>query len=863
MFGLFIFATKETNLTPMKFRPSLFFLLLFSLPVYTLCNAQQGSLLFDGVDDKVVVPANAAFNSASSITCEAWINATQWKAQIYQGTIVGKDGSNTSGYALRCGANGKLSFVVGGPGGWTEATCASLMQANVWTHVAGVFDNGSVKIYINGNLVGSNTTSTITSSTVSLLIGESPGFAGRVFKGYLDEVRIWNVARTASEIAGNMVVDLPNNEPGLVAYYKFNQISGTTTPNEITTTSNSTGTLTNFPANPWAAGYTPPSTDISAHAILGPDVITFYSGASRVRASFKNTGLDTINGFNAGYILNNGTAVTEAITQTLLPNQEYVYSFHDVLESVGTSSILKVFTSLASDNNSLNDTIAFTLNKPSNGIYTLPIFTAARHNFGAFGQSQHAIMPLPDNNSRFSQIIMKISVACPSSGCDPWDQPAKISLVKNGQTYELARFITPYGKACGPWTIDVTNFKSLLQGNCDFESYIQVWGASGWLLNVTLEFVESPTPFPYQKITRLWENDNWVYGDPGISYDLPLQTVLISPQTMEAELRMTNSGHGQANTDNAAEFSQKTHTVQINGTTVANHVLWKANCAQNACNNQPGTWTYNRAGWCPGQGVDPFMVNLNSYFVAGQSMAVDYTLQPYVNLLNTGYNGGSHTEPHYKIHAFVVEKSATFIDGDSLVNAAALRISNPTNNAALNSSTPLKVWVKNTGTTLLSGFNLYCFVNGVLLAHESPSFLLSAGDSLEYTFTATGNFVSGTEYHIAVLVDVANDAASSDDAALVIINSSVGTMQLGSELNQLDVTPNPAGSEFTIVLHNLKTASTIRITDISGKLVYQSEALPVSLNNGLQIQNNFEDGLYFIEVQNENRSLFQKIVLHK
>ncbi|HRH63430.1 MAG TPA: LamG domain-containing protein, partial [Bacteroidia bacterium] len=244
----------------MRSRIFLFLCFLFTSQVFTICQAQQGSLLFDGVDDKVVVPANSAFNSASAITCEAWINATQWKAQIYQGTIVGKDGSNTSGYALRCGANGKLSFVVGGPGGWTEATCASIMQANVWTHVAGVFDNGSVKIYINGNLVGSNTTSTITASTVNLLIGESPGFAGRVFKGYLDEVRVWNVARTATEIASNMTVDLPANEHSLVAYYEFNQISRMATPNEITATLTSIGTLTNFPSNPWAAGYTPPST---------------------------------------------------------------------------------------------------------------------------------------------------------------------------------------------------------------------------------------------------------------------------------------------------------------------------------------------------------------------------------------------------------------------------------------------------------------------------------------------------------------------------------------------------------------------------------------------------------------------------
>ncbi len=841
----------------------LFFTLFCSLNLFISAsvNAQQGSLLFDGVDDKVLVPASAAFNSANSITCEAWLNATQWKAQIYQGTIVGKDGSNTSGYALRCGANGKLSFVIGGPGGWTEATCGSVMQANVWTHVAGVFDNGSIKIYINGNLVGTNTASSITASTVGLIIGESPGFAGRVFKGYLDEVRVWNTARSQSEIAANMTVDLPNNEPGLVAYYKFNQISGTTTPNEISATLNSTGTLTNFPANPWSTGYVPPSTDISTSAILSPDIITFYSGASRVRANFKNTGLDTLSSFSVGYKLNNEAAVIETISTTLLPNEEIEYAFHNVVESVGNSSALKVFTVLSADNNPLNDTAVYLLNRPTGGIYTLPVFSGVRHNFGAFGQTQHVAMPLPDNNTRFSQITMTISLTCPSSGCDPWDQPAKISLVKGGQTYELARFITPYGKACGPWTVDITNFKSMLQGNCDFESYIQVWGSSGWLLNVSLNFVENATSFPYQKITRLWENDNWVYGDPSISYDLPLQTIPITPFTQEVEMRMTNTGHGQANTDNAAEFSQKTHTVQVNGTTVANHVLWKANCAQNSCSNQSGTWTFNRAGWCPGQAVDPFMVNLSPLFTAGQNLSVDYTLQPYVNLLNTGYNGGSHTEPHYKIHAFVVEKSSVFIDGSSLINASAVRISNPLSNANLSTSTPVKVWVKNNGTTTLSGLHFYCFVNDTLLAHETPSLSLQAGDSAEYTFITNGSFVSGFEYRISVLVAVSGDEASSDDVASVVINSSLGISKTLSQNNSISIYPNPAQGHFSISASIAETSAELSIYDLRGRVVYHTLVAQEDLAKGTEIQLNQPEGFYWIELKNKKENLFEKLVI--
>jgi hypothetical protein len=695
---------------------------------------QQNSLLFDGVDDKVVIPDNAAFDVTSELTVEAWINATQWKPQSYQGTIIGKDGPTTTGFVLRCGENGKLSFTVGtGSGGWVEVKSASVMQAGSWAHVAGVFDNGDLSIYINGTLAGTTSTANlISTNTLNLYLGESTGFSGRFFQGYIDEVRIWNVVRSQAQIAANSLIDLPNTEPGLVAYYKFNQTTGTTTPNEIAATTNTLGTLTNFPANPWSAGYTPPGTDIGAVSVSSPDVITFFSGASRIKTMIKNYGVDTVKSFSIGYILNSDPAVIESVPDTLLPNQEFSYSFHSVVEGINNTNDLKIFTVLPGDNNSINDTLRFSINKPTGGIYTVPLFESKRHNYGAFGQTQTMNIALPDNNLRFKQILMNISLTCPTTGCDPWDQPAKISLIKNGVTYELARFITPYGKGCGPWVVDVTNFKSILQGACNFESYIQVWGSSGWLLNTSLTFIEGNTLHPYQKLTRLWETDNFVYGDPGISYDLPVQSLATNSLTNELEMRITNSGHGQANTDNAAEFSNKTHVVVVNGSNYVSHNLWKPNCSSNTCNNQSGTWTYARAGWCPGQAVDPYFVNLSPQLVPGQTITVDYVLQSYTNLLNTGYNGGSHTEPHYKIHAFLIEKSDKFIDGPSFVNAAAMRISYPLTNADLSSNTFVKVWLRNAGTTTITNPEVYYFVNGVKKAQETAPVVLNAGDSVEY-----------------------------------------------------------------------------------------------------------------------------------
>ncbi|HCN29338.1 MAG TPA: hypothetical protein DIT64_11420, partial [Verrucomicrobiales bacterium] len=51
------------------------------------------------------------------------------------------------------------------------------------------------------------------------------GYAGR-FRGLIDEVRVWNVARSAAEIAANLDNELNGNEAGLAAYYKFNEGSG-------------------------------------------------------------------------------------------------------------------------------------------------------------------------------------------------------------------------------------------------------------------------------------------------------------------------------------------------------------------------------------------------------------------------------------------------------------------------------------------------------------------------------------------------------------------------------------------------------------------------------------------------------------
>jgi Concanavalin A-like lectin/glucanases superfamily len=116
------------------------------------------------------------------------------------------------------------------------------VQRTGWVHVAFSYDaagkqfhfaiNGSEMIqnglpanrtHPNGNWPG-NTFSTLKSE---LRIGTTDHFAGPPgWQGKIDEVRVWNVYRTPQQVKDNMRVILKGNEPGLVAYYHFDEGTG-------------------------------------------------------------------------------------------------------------------------------------------------------------------------------------------------------------------------------------------------------------------------------------------------------------------------------------------------------------------------------------------------------------------------------------------------------------------------------------------------------------------------------------------------------------------------------------------------------------------------------------------------------------
>src|SRR4029079_6982062 len=70
------------------------------------------------------------------------------------------------------------------------------------------------------------TTTAVPAAAAPLQVG---GAEGNFFlNGQVDDLRLWNVARSASDISGNRNSELTGSETGLAGYWKFNEGTGLT-----------------------------------------------------------------------------------------------------------------------------------------------------------------------------------------------------------------------------------------------------------------------------------------------------------------------------------------------------------------------------------------------------------------------------------------------------------------------------------------------------------------------------------------------------------------------------------------------------------------------------------------------------------
>ena len=179
-------------------------------------------------------------NAHRTVEFWAYIKPTDWlgeKNEIYvYGSPMSANATNTA-FGLDFGTNPVLGMPTNHAtlnpytnGSFTIDSTADLGVTSAsaqWLHVAMSWDGTSYKTYVNGDLKITKTDGTTMLATAStpLTMGCNPPIFN-CFNGYFDELRVWNVDRSAADIKANYNKPSLGTEAGLVGYWKFNEAPG-------------------------------------------------------------------------------------------------------------------------------------------------------------------------------------------------------------------------------------------------------------------------------------------------------------------------------------------------------------------------------------------------------------------------------------------------------------------------------------------------------------------------------------------------------------------------------------------------------------------------------------------------------------
>lgn len=258
------------------------------------------------------------------------------------------------------------------------------------------------------------------------------------------------------------------------------------------------------------------------------------------------------------------------------------------------------------------------------------------------------------------------------------------------ERFELARYITPYGNGLSlgngwTWVYDLTDYTSMLHDSVHLS-------AGNWqeLLDMKFAMIEGIPPRDVLDVMNIYTG-NHGYAD-STQHNLPPVKAFIGANVKNSRLKMRITGHGFGGTDNCSEFCPRLNTLKVNGIKAYSHYVWRPDCGLNPLYPQGGTWLYDRANWCPGAEVRTKDFELSKYIVAGDSLTVDYDLQP-------GYRwDGQGSWPYYQIESQLI----TYGKNNFALDASLEEILSPNKDVFYNRWNPMcsdpVIIIKNNGT---------------------------------------------------------------------------------------------------------------------------------------------------------------------
>jgi len=280
-----------------------------------------------------------------------------------------------------------------------------------------------------------------------------------------------------------------------------------------------------------------------------------------------------------------------------------------------------------------------------------------------YSHYQDGTLVLPDNMEDFDTLEIDVVMECPNTNayelgnCGAWDYLAYMWLWEEfpeeedadeegdtgadtggteeaegptGQWHEMSRFITTYHRE-SRWVVDASHALAWLQDGGERTvryEWATPWNTQPTIITTRFRFSNRAKDGRAQEIVHLYAG-----GTFNSTYNSTRETldVEVPADVSRVELVAITTGHGMSDDGNCAEFCDHSHHFTVNGTEFVqdlNEPGLQSGCADKVGDgvvpNQGGTWWFGRGGWCPGQRVDPFVVDVTELVTAGETASVLY-----------------------------------------------------------------------------------------------------------------------------------------------------------------------------------------------------------------------------------------------
>lgn len=279
------------------------------------------------------------------------------------------------------------------------------------------------------------------------------------------------------------------------------------------------------------------------------------------------------------------------------------------------------------------------------GATVIPVLEATLVEDSAWaGVTTKAEVELPDaaTMAGFDSMQLDLSLSCGGNwyeACPAWDYLAYVYLCDNDDPgtsdvdesttcTEMSRFITAYWRG-GRWVMDASAFLAELRDGGTHT--LRVYSTQPYYVDLSIRLFDAGTGSRPQSMEYLWSGGSFdeTYNDAhtAIEFTPPAGTTRV-------RLVTTITGHGfGSNQENCAEFCNHQHEFTVNGGSPVLQEFPEAGdnegcidqvATKGVSPNQAGTWPYGRGGWCPGLGIDPWVVDITADVDLGGTNTISY-----------------------------------------------------------------------------------------------------------------------------------------------------------------------------------------------------------------------------------------------